>query len=303
MVKGEPMNKLLLSTILVLSFFLLLNAQENDKLIFSHKYHMEEIEAVCTDCHSSVEKSASAKDNLLPDMNTCYNCHDEDDTECTVCHTNPDEAVEEPRIINLKSRFPHQTHLKNFDCITCHIDIVNKENPGTYHIPENQICMDCHGDFDYAADKAECIICHAEQNFNFVPVSHSMNWNKNHGVVEMSDISTCSHCHQSSYCIECHQGDNLENQVHPLNFVNNHGIQARMKNDNCLTCHQEQFFCIDCHNAELVMPKNHSFANWSNNIPGNGGRHAREAKFDMDYCSACHNSAYSDNVCVVCHSN
>ena len=64
----------------------LLFAQDVE-LIFSHKYHAEEVEAECTDCHNAGE-SALAADNLLPNMETCYNCHDED-AECTVCHKDP----------------------------------------------------------------------------------------------------------------------------------------------------------------------------------------------------------------------
>ena len=292
----------LLINIIVLGCFVTLPAQQNDQLIFSHKYHIEEIEAVCSDCHGLVESSNSPADNLLPEMSTCYSCHDEDDSECSLCHTNSDNAEIEPRIVNLNSQFSHQQHISELECIGCHKNIPSKEAPGQSHIPDKSKCIDCHGEADYAVEKNKCLECHSNKDFNFMPKNHSVNWSKDHGIGEVSNSNSCIHCHQTDYCIECHQGDNLDRQIHSLNFVNNHGIQARLKNDNCLTCHQEQYFCIDCHNSEYVMPKNHSYANWSNTISGNGGRHAREAKYDMDYCTTCHSDVFSDNVCVVCHS-
>jgi len=68
---------------------------------------------------------------------------------------------------------------------------------------------------------------------------------------------------------------------------------------NCLTCHREFAFCNDCHQIEMVMPKNHSFAGWSNTTTG--GLHAKQAQYDFDYCQSCHSDANSDIVCIRCH--
>lgn len=268
-------------------------------LIFSHKFHGEEAEALCTDCHETVLGSNMPSDNLLPAMETCYKCHDEEDTECSVCHVDPDAAREVRRIVSLKAKFAHAKHAQSDnDCLQCHEGVNLDETPeANLHIPSNQVCSDCHGMADYLEEQNLCLQCH-DREFQFKPTDHTNMWQKNHGLVAQLNQSTCNHCHQISYCIECHEGDNLDRIVHPLNFRNSHGIQAKGNKDNCLTCHQEFAFCIDCHRNEMVMPKNHSYANWSNTIDGEGGRHAREALYDFDVCMSCHNDAYSDNICA-----
>ena len=101
-------------------------------------------------------------ENLLPDMETCYNCHDEDDTECTVCHTNGDEAAEVRRIVDMAAQFSHQTHIEEGqECISCHggIDEKNKLTEGL-HIPDRTVCIECHGSADYSQEKGKCLTCH-----------------------------------------------------------------------------------------------------------------------------------------------
>jgi predicted CXXCH cytochrome family protein len=290
--------------IIILCLFLLLGiimaSSEQADLIFSHKYHAEEVEASCSACHEAAFESKSPNDNLLPDMETCYDCHDEDETECSYCHIDPDEAREVTRIIGLKAKFPHKAHAESDeDCLVCHKGITQEETPKQdLHIPSNDICINCHGAADYNEEKERCLQCH-EQDFHFIPADHTNMWKKNHGLVSQIDENSCSHCHQNTYCVMCHEGDNLDRMAHPLNYRNSHGIHAKGNKDNCLTCHQEYAFCIECHQTELVMPRNHSFANWANTV--DGGRHAREALYDFDSCSSCHNDAFTDNICLRCH--
>lgn len=278
-------------------------AQAPDKIIFSHEFHISEADVECSSCHENVTTSKKTSDNLLPEMETCYNCHDEDDTPCSQCHTNPDEADVAPRNRAFKAQFSHEKHLaQNVPCLDCHTGMDKKTEVGTFHIPASATCTNCHGEADYKEEQIKCITCHSK-DMDFTPASHVVNWSKDHGLNQQFGNSDCSHCHQNSYCQNCHQGDNLDREVHPLNFRLTHGNNAKANKQNCLTCHEEQLFCLDCHQTQMVMPKNHSYVNWSNRIPGNGGRHAKEAKFDFDSCMSCHNDAYTDNVCVVCHGN
>jgi hypothetical protein len=271
-----------------------------DQIIFSHQMHAEDVGAECADCHEAANTSLTVEDNLLPPMETCYNCHDEDETECTVCHTNPDEAGDYPRYIEYPAKFAHKIHIDaGQDCLTCHEGILEKEDSEEEsHIPAGTVCTDCHGSADLREDMATCIACHGEK-FNFIPENHTVSWGKDHGIRWQIRENSCTHCHSMSYCQDCHQGDNLDQQVHPLNYNLTHGLEARANKENCLTCHQEFQFCNDCHLIEMVMPRNHSYANWSNF--SDGGMHAREAKYDFDYCQSCHSDAYSDVVCVRCH--
>lgn len=286
---------------MLLAWVVLLFAQEQN-LIFSHKYHANEVGAECVDCHSPAESSLKPSDNLLPEMGTCYNCHDEDETECSLCHSIPDMAEEVARIIDFPVNFAHKTHIDaGNDCMSCHKGITDKEKTtAEYHLPSGTVCTDCHGTADYSDQENLCLTCH-NKDFNFKPNNHTVSWNKDHGISWEIQSHSCTHCHSNSYCINCHEGFNLDREVHPLNFRNSHGIEAKANKDNCLTCHRDFAFCNDCHRIEMVMPKNHSFASWSTPPGGNGGLHAKAAQYDFDYCQTCHIDANSDVVCVKCH--
>ena len=291
------MNKIValcLALLLIITFSYLF-AQELE-LIFSHKFHAEEVGTTCTDCHSAKE-SAVPTDNLLPDMNSCYNCHDEDEEKCSTCHKDSDNAIEYPRVTKYIAKFPHKKHSgEKFSCEKCHIGISKSENILAKHLPKMGVCIKCH---DNKTQIDYCSFCHNKKE-NLKPDDHDITWNAEHGISTNIDKEICNTCHTNNMCLECHQNDNLDHKVHRLNFVNNHGISAKGNKDNCLTCHEEQAFCVDCHRQRMVMPKNHSTANWTNSVLG--GRHARDAKFDLDACLSCHSDAAGDPVCVICHN-
>lgn len=301
MVRGLlSMKKFIIFISLFLSLGIIMAFSQQADLIFSHKYHAEEVEATCSACHKTVFESETTRDNLLPAMETCYDCHDEEETECGFCHVNPDEAREVTRIVDLKAKFPHKVHAESEEeCITCHEGITQDETPEKeLHLPGREKCTECHGAADFVEEKERCLQCH-ESDFKFIPSDHTKIWQKNHGLLSQINENACSHCHQNNYCVMCHEGDNLDRLAHPLNYRNSHGIQAKGNKDNCLSCHQEHAFCIECHQTEMVMPRNHSYANWANTI--DGGRHAREALYDFDTCASCHSDAFSDNICSRCH--
>jgi nitrate/TMAO reductase-like tetraheme cytochrome c subunit len=291
-------------TILLFAFLFIcgisLSLAQEDQIIFSHAYHIDEVGAACTDCHGAVESSTSPSDNLLPAMETCYTCHDEDDTECSVCHTNPDEPGPLPRIISMNARFSHETHLAaGKTCLDCHQGIEEETKPaGGASVPGRDLCMDCHEQADYTEQKEVCYTCHSK-DMGFRPQNHLANWKKDHGVSWQIQQKDCRHCHSNDFCMECHEGDNLDRLAHPLNYRHNHGIDARANKENCITCHRDLSFCNDCHQMEMVMPNNHSYAGWSNRT--NGGLHARAAQMDFDYCQTCHSDLTGDVVCITCH--
>ena len=265
------------------------------ELIFSHQKHIEDVEASCTDCHAAADTSTSPAHNLLPDMDTCYNCHDSD-SECTLCHKDPDNAVVYPRITDYISKFPHATHIKNkVECATCHKGVATSSDIFAKHLPEMSTCVSCHSDVqevDY------CVSCHAA-NKDLKPIDHKVAWRQEHGIVSQTEKNDCKMCHTENQCLDCHQKDNLDRKVHPLNFRNNHSLYAKGNMDNCYTCHEELSYCVSCHRQEFVMPRNHASAGWSN--PETGGAHARIAKMDLDTCLSCHNDPAGEPVCLQCH--
>lgn len=291
----SKISKIILSVLSCLLLSSWVYAQK-DELIFSHKKHVEELGAECATCHTLADSSLEAVDNLLPTMESCYDCHDQE-TECKVCHTDPENPLESPRISSYIAKFPHAKHVaQEMQCATCHIGVAQSESVKKQHLPTMGSCVSsCHNQMqkvDY------CYDCHGAKD-ELQPVSHRLNWNKVHGVASHADKQECKLCHIENQCVDCHQKDNLDRKAHPFNFRNNHGVAARSNQDNCYTCHEQLSFCVDCHRQELVLPRNHSRAGWSN--LKSGGGHARSARQNLDVCMSCHVGVNTEPVCANCH--
>ena len=171
-------------------------------LVFSHKYHLTEAEAECSACHEKAETSTKGTDDLLPEMETCYSCHDEDDTECSQCHKQPDDPILLPRIENYSVKFNHKKHVENdVACTVCHTGIASKDQvESSMHLPKMELCMTCH---ETPASVAGCYSCHQTTD-NLKPVDHETGWDKNHGIVGEWGSVICKSCPILSYCIACH---------------------------------------------------------------------------------------------------
>ena len=289
-----------LKTLTIFLLFLLtgvstMYAQQQVELIFSHKLHAESVGAACSDCHAGADSSLKPTDNLLPEMETCYACHDQD-AECSLCHKDPDNAVVYPRITDYIAFFPHAAHIeKEVPCSQCHQDIEQSNNIFDKHLPPMATCVTCHNDMDQVD---YCLSCHSKDE-NLKPKDHNLTWQTAHGIISQTSEDECKVCHTENQCLTCHTGDNLDHKVHPLNFVNNHAIQAKGNKENCYTCHEELAFCVTCHQEQMVMPRTHASAGWSNKTTGGG--HKRAAHQDLDQCMSCHNESFGDLVCVQCH--
>ncbi len=291
------MKKIFLFALVVASFAVLaMDGGDKIGVKFDHKLHLQDIGAECADCHAAAE-SKSPADNLMPGHDNCYSCHDENETECGYCHTNGDDPFGVPHVTNFIAKFPHDVHIEqDVKCITCHQGIAFSEKAATQHLPSMALCQTCHSDLEEAN---YCQRCHNADE-KLAPVTHNLDWRQAHGLVNHLNEESCASCHTEQQCLDCHQGDNLDRTVHPFNYVNNHAIDARNKRDNCYTCHEELETCVSCHRDQLVLPRSHNTAGWSN--LSNGGRHAREARMDLDNCLVCHNDNYGEPVCAQCHS-
>ncbi|OGL44245.1 MAG: hypothetical protein A2149_02845 [Candidatus Schekmanbacteria bacterium RBG_16_38_11] len=53
-----------------------------------HKFHIEEVGARCTDCHSNIAHEKQSPATNRPKMLFCFECHEEQDTKesCLKCH-------------------------------------------------------------------------------------------------------------------------------------------------------------------------------------------------------------------------
>jgi len=287
----------MLKKIALLSLFgsLLFASSINRKsdLIFSHKYHIEEVGAECETCHAQATFSQTGKDDMLPTMETCYSCHDQEETSCNTCHKHPDKPVILPRIENYAVKFNHKIHSENrIKCKTCHSGISAKTTATSgLHLPKMAACMNCH---QTPQTVNGCYNCHTRDDL-LKPADHNLNWTANHGMASESGSQKCSTCHSESYCTTCHQGENLFGQSHPPDFIATHALSFQMRESNCFTCHEGKDYCVECHmDVNYVKPISHSQMDWLSHA------HAQAARSDYDRCTLCHQPG--DLLCSQCHN-
>lgn len=288
---------------------------------FPHKYHLEDEELQCVDCHTAASSSSSAADDLLPESSVCLDCHDEGDVPMTW------EPVER------QVRFDHEYHLETvgLECTTCHAGVPAADPKPGAALPAMAICSTCH---DGVAAPRDCANCHTEDIADLRPDTHDPGWSQGHGPTARTDEASCLPCHAVNDCQECHDGALLTdmaalgaamttpfapqlagssglvvNRVHGLNYRLLHPLQARGKNLECITCHELDAgdFCAECHNPELnsgIRPVWHGGPGWgalAAAVGSGGGRHAELARRDMENCAACHDVGGDDPTCLQCH--
>ena len=281
----------------------LLPDDDRPELIFSHRYHLEEEGLICSDCHYDVEESVTGTDNLLPEMDVCGDCHDiDDEDECGTCHSNIDDPQAVPRVEDFSPVFSHKLHVEaELSCESCHADVAMAEVSGAGMLPGMVQCLDCHD--QHAVTSVDCQLCHAPEE-QLKPISHSPDFIHAHSDIARTGApvdgdKTCQTCHDTNFCQDCHEGDNLDRTTHPLNYEFTHALDAQADERLCISCHTDRQECVDCHNANLVLPQSHvpGFVN-----PVNGGLHAMEAANDIESCMSCHNTN-AEQICQPCHGS
>ncbi len=265
-------------------------AELPDTIIMPHDLHFEN-DVECATCHEAIEQSTNASEIVRPAMDACADCHEvDDDDECVMCHTNPDEAGYYAVVVFGAGNFSHAAHLgKDMDCAACHGD----PEAARPSLPVNTDCRACHETADAYAD---CRMCHAPDEV-LRPADHDAAWVNHHGLLARDDQGQCAHCHTETTCQECHVGDNVRPRSHGLNYVFAHALDARSNELDCAVCHQDPEYCSACHVAERVLPRSHSRAGWVS-FP-DGGSHATDGLFEIESCIACHSEG--SPTCTACH--
>ncbi|MFA3782386.1 cytochrome c3 family protein [Melioribacteraceae bacterium 4301-Me] len=319
------------------------NVQEKSKtnkeiIKFSHKVHLD-ASVNCADCHTKVPESTSLSDKLLPDMETCGQCHDvQDEKNCNMCHY---ENVQEPLIQKTATViFNHKFHIGELkvECTTCHkgLDKVNYAFESTETTPSMSTCYSCHNNTTVATNN--CETCHTS-TVNLIPQDHKeVSFLANHKFASNSPNAQCQMCHNNDFCESCHVSTNRITeknaardfyapysphkyvddskqqqitQVHDLNYVYTHGIDFKGKSAECQTCHQIETFCAECHSSkggdfalEGIVPTSHLLSNFVTiGVGSGGGQHAILAKQDIENCASCHDVEGADPTCIVCHTD
>jgi hypothetical protein len=130
---------------------------------FPHKTHIAK-QAVCTDCHESVEKGPVAG---IPSVKTCMICHSQIATDKPLIKevtAYAEKGVEIPwrRVYG----FPHEAHVRfqhaphvraGVDCATCHGDLAAQTVAERVVDHNMGFCVNCHTQKKASND---CLTCH-----------------------------------------------------------------------------------------------------------------------------------------------
>lgn len=198
-----------------------------DDVLFSHANHGG---FDCADCHGDVGTSAKVTSAVRVSMDgTCFTCHDEQRSECSMCHST----------ISLDSAPP------NHDGVWMR---AHGSEAWNCSLPEEAggNCAICHS-------ASDCNSCHLTE----LPTSHTESWTqRGHGVVASIDRQSCAVCHKEDGCIRCHQ-ETAPSYTHNGNWggsLNLHcvscHIPAGSSGDNCAVCHRS----TPSHLAATPMP-------------------------------------------------
>lgn len=253
---------------------------KNRRLYFSHKQHGETLEMECASCHGAI---LADEDSGMPDMETCYRCHNNADATAPIRATAADEPMK---------------HAATNQCEACHTTLagLHPENHRAPNFIQQHGLMAMNGEAD-----RDCAVCHSE---SFCQECHTPT-NDVPGMVTADNF----------YISGWPRGEKIddENQLtvqkaHPLTYRYTHGFDARAKTTRCETCHEPETFCTPCHQngydatGVRIIPQSHQLAGF---VMAGGGeamnRHGKLAKMDMESCATCHQVDGGDPVCAGCH--
>ena len=162
----------------------------------------------------------------------------------------------------------------------------------------------------------DCKDCH-----NGAAIVGNHGGTREHRILADRASNNCADCHQQSFCLDCHNGGNVETSLkkslsrtgetmpttHRSDFISIHPIKAKDDSQSCYRCH-EQRFCSDCHaklpNRQIIPIKNHVPQGGIGGIQRyplattNPAAHAADARRNLQSCEGCHPDAV---VCSGCH--
>jgi hypothetical protein len=156
--------------------------QPEQPIPFSHRLHAGYLNIDCQYCHTAADESRHAG---VPNVDTCWNCHETVRGITTESQNNIDklvtaylsgEGVAWKRVHNNPdfAYFNHQTHVRiakqgeGFDCQECHGDMENQGVALQEHNLSMGWCIDCHRQWNVEYEKQghtpaaplNCDACH-----------------------------------------------------------------------------------------------------------------------------------------------
>lgn len=261
--------------------------------------------ADCTDCHKSVSTQVEHSSHADLECATCHvsptmlgrtrfgatllfgmAVHVVDTTRapalnvpnsrCTSCHDDLAGTAGNTLKIDHEACAPYD------QCVKCHTNVGHDTEKSISEALDMFDCLSCHNKTQQTQD---CDSCHAGRlpedriKTGSFAVTHGPDWQKTHG---MGNMSACSACHTADKCAKCH-GTGVP---HTYSFQRVHGSYGKSAGAQCATCHTTAY-CQDCHGIEMPHPA------------GFKETHSDTVKADgQDLCMTCH--IQSD--CTTCHT-
>ncbi len=152
------------------------------------------------------------------------------DDRCAACH----ETALQDVVVSNGIRMNHASCAAGASCTDCHSATAHGSATQWIRSYDMEACLVCH----MASDNTACDLCHqgrqaaSRVSVASFGVTHGVNWQTTHG---MGDVSTCTVCHESSDCAECH-GAGIP---HEPEFVSVHASYAARADAQCESCHQD----------------------------------------------------------------
>lgn len=229
--------------------------------------------------------------------------------QCVFCHTVIDR--ESPDLI-----FAHEAHLqRDYQCAACHGSFPHLG--GESGKPDMLSCYRCHGLMHAAQGEVaagdDCLLCHPPA-FELVPADHTPAFIKEqHSAPATEDVRTCTMCHASALCAECHSGQRelddgtLSVAVVPADhetaeWIAEHGGVYLGGQGACSICHSSES-CTLCHTTPMPHPTAWLAEHTANGYPTDD---CKVCHTDRQSCNECHHGAVRDlellaENCVDCH--
>jgi hypothetical protein len=165
--------------------------------------------------------------------------------ECRDCHSASGVASNHGPLFVREHRLLAQNAGNN--CAQCH---------------DQSFCLDCHKGGNIEADLRKSLSRAGEP----MPRSHRSNFISIHSIKSKSGTQDCYRCHESSFCVDCHN-NKIKNKgsmkikshqaignTQRFIYTPDHGAEARRNLESCRSCHPDAVVCSQCHNMTTGQP-------------------------------------------------
>ena len=201
-----------------------------------HKLHLQDVGALCTDCHMNVKHDKFHPITNRPRMESCFDCHDNETTPCSKCHQRGAAEV--------LASLPRTNTIHRKECEKCHegfagipIPFYGSNYPHEKHLSQGISCSECHSNSQMHGQiiksREECMQCHHQSTEKACIECHTFENDFRQGVAlkevsgdpdVMAEMVTCDVCHSNisaghskdavlQSCAMCHEDAETIQQV------------------------------------------------------------------------------------------